>query len=93
MRGPCWSQGSALRYPPSPAHQSLAPPTTPSIKAYRYTAARHSLSDPAAARPAVAPGVWVPEGAGTVVTPDVPSPLRHTLADPAYASAVRARLS
>ena len=61
--------------------------------------ARDSWSDPALflapdrGRAPVAPGVVVAEGGPAVSTADVPHPLRHSLADPAYADAVRTRLS
>lgn len=60
---------------------------------FSYAFKHHSMSDAGSQRGAVAPGVHVFEGGPAVSTADVASPLRHSLAEPEFASAVRTRLS
>lgn len=83
---------------PPPAART--PPRTsfaePAHTSWSDTYARHtSWSDPTkvAGRSLTAPGVSVVEGGAAVSTADVAEPLRHSLAEPAYAGAVRTRLS
>ena len=60
---------------------------------FGYAFKHHSMSDAASLRGSVAPGVHVFEGGPAVSTADVPSPARHSMAEPDFASAVRTRLS
>ena len=81
------------------ASGSNAPPTQPLTSAgtidprFSYAFRHHSMSDAASQRGPVAPGVHVFEGGPAVSTADVASPLRHSMAEPEFASAVRTRLS
>ena len=60
---------------------------------FNYAFKHHSMSDASSLRGAIAPGVHVFEGGPAVSTADVASPMRHSMADPEFANAVRTRLS
>jgi len=60
---------------------------------FSYAFKHHSMSDASSMRGSIAPGIHVFEGSPAVSTADVASPLRHSMAEPEFASAVRTRLS
>ena len=60
---------------------------------FSYAFKHHSMSDASSLRGSVAPGVHVFEGGPAVSTADVSSPVRSSMAEPEFASAVRTRLS
>ena len=60
---------------------------------FSYAFKHHSMSDASSLRGSIAPGVHVFEGGPAVSTADVSSPMRHSMAEAEFASAVRTRLS